>query len=215
MKNFWQELAALNSKGVVLMQQGKLDCAEASFTQGLRILQCNVNSMEIFVPSRSSSVLSVSVFSHRMAPLNNDLVALFDRALVFSGEKLPDASTEHRFSAYTGFTLYNLALTLHLQGLLEGNAKSLSRALQMYALGWEALENTGARYMQVELGLLACTNNIAHIHRHYHRISDVTSCGQWIWQRLQDASIPKEERTMLLQNVFFYKQKDLSSAAAA
>lgn len=217
MENFWQELIVLNANGVSLMQQGELESAEGSFTRGLRLLQRNVSSIETFVPPLSNTLNSFSlpIFPHKVTTQTSDFVALFGRALVLSGEHLPDASIDQRLTACSGLFLYNLGLTMHMRGLPEGDAKRLAQALQMYTLAWQAIDDTDATYPQIELGLLACANNIAHIHRYYHRIPDVTSCGRWMWQTLQDTSIPKEERSVLMSNALFYKQKDLSSAAAA
>ncbi len=217
MEGFLQELIEFNSKGVKMMQEGVLESAECNFTLGLRLLQRNAESIQTFVPpfTGSQNSLSVPVLPNKAIAQDSDFVALFDRALVFSGNELSGTCIDQRLAAYSGFFLYNFALSMHIRGLPEGNAKRLSQALQMYTLAWQALANTGENNMQIELVLLACISNMAHIHRYFHRMSEVHSCGRWIWERLQEANIPAEERSLLMSNAFFFEQKESFAAFMA
>jgi hypothetical protein len=217
MEGLLQELIEYNSNGVKKMQEGLLAGAESDFTLGLRLLQRNAESIQTFVPSFTvtQNGLSVPVLPNKAIAQDSDFVALFDRALVLSGNELSDSCIEQKLTAYSGFFLYNFALLTHIRGLPEGNAKRLSQALHMYTLAWQALANTGEANPHVELAVLACISNMAHIHRYFHRMSEVNSCGRWIWERLQQANIPAEERSLLMSNAFFYEQKKSFAAFMA
>lgn len=144
------------------MQQGELESAETHFLRGLRLLQRNLqqNSLKTSVRSWSSAprVYSAPIFSDKVVIQSSDLVALFNRVLILSCETSTEASSDlTTLTVYSGVFMYNIALTVHILGLREGNAKRLTLALRLYSLAWQAFENRSCTQIELWVYWLART----------------------------------------------------------
>jgi hypothetical protein len=102
--------------------------------------------------------------------------SMYNRALVLSLESPKDLSllvqNQHRTGA---IILYNLALVYHNIGIHLGLSSALPRALQLYELALESIDQ-GTNLIDVQKLLMAILNNCGNIYTHFHHVEESHRC---------------------------------------
>jgi hypothetical protein len=75
--------------------------------------------------------------------------------------------------------LYNTGLVFHLLALQTGSTSVFLKALELYKLSMIILEDNaknGFYVSELDILMLALTNNMGHCHSHFHNLDDVSMC---------------------------------------
>jgi lipoprotein signal peptidase len=79
--------------------------------------------------------------------------------------------------------LYNTGLVFHLLALQTGSTSIFLKALELYKLSMIILEDNaknGFYVSELDILILALTNNMGHCHSHFNNLDDVSMCLQRI-----------------------------------
>ena len=230
-----------NLEGIALLQQHLYAEAIEHFYSGLQAVQAGLAVLS----SKHSSTESLQANTNSQGRihsvvfpgaddegyrLEDDLLAVFRHPL-----DVPRCDFEEQSATYmhtiTTALLFNIALGYHLQGLIAGDSKLLSKALDLYRMGYSSVRReTGSSTVSGHSGLsalarLAFTNNIGCIHASFWRLPEATMCSQEISRLLASLSqsspngrrniaLTEDDYTIFFANATFF-HKDVVSASPA
>lgn len=105
--------------------------------------------------------------------------------------------------------LYNMALCYHNMGSHLGVSSALPKALQLYEMALESIDQ-GISLMQVQKLLMAILNNCANIYTYYRRTEETQRCFENLKIVLAASSIDMaldEDYDFFFLNAFFQSQE--------
>mmetsp|Transcript_16774 Transcript_16774/g.27223 ORF Transcript_16774/g.27223 Transcript_16774/m.27223 type:complete len:259 (-) Transcript_16774:487-1263(-) len=128
-------------------------------------------SMNSLLQSRNAVLGSFSSNS-----LPSTAHSVYNRALILSAED-EDATvllTNNRYRT-RAILFYNLALVYHNVGIHRGVSSALPRALHLYELALESIDQ-GTNLIEVQKLLMAILNNCGNIYTHFHFLEETQRC---------------------------------------
>lgn len=155
----------------------------------------------------------------------DEILTLFNRALSVRVEFLQESSEEVTQSLLLGVYFFNAGLAFHLKALSSNSSDSLSKAAEHYAIGYARFLDCSKYYgkeINVTLGLLAASNNVAHIHAFCRDMEQVEICIEELASKLSSFAVMQSGETqhvndcrIFLQNVCYFQESVFSAAPAA
>jgi hypothetical protein len=221
---------ALNNNAVDLMRQGNSQQVASDFRSALVNLHSVIRHEYVDLAEK----LTPAFLSVRSVPLEGSLFhtpsyqehhafSLFDRALVIDDAELAAASSIAGQNCTSAVVLFNMALSLHLQGRRDIRSRhtSFKKALALYKLAVETLEisNDGDDGGN-RLAYLAALNNMGHIYFHFCEGREAQHCIQLIQSMLatmksSGIDICSYEHLPFYINVVILRGQEVAAAAAA
>lgn len=240
---------AMNEQGLRLLRNLDYEKAIMCFHDGLKMVleeHQNCSFLEAKYSSRSAELLrekvardnslfglatrtnllvSVASSLNPVLDAHNEILTLFNRALTVRAEFLEEFVKEDGIpNLLIGVYFYNAGLAFHLQALSSNIGESMSKAAEHYAIAYARfLECTfyHGKDVKVTLGLLATSNNIAHIHAYCRNMEQVEICIEELASKLTSFVMqsgethPFNDCRIFLQNVCYFQESVFSSAPAA
>ncbi|KAG7367046.1 hypothetical protein IV203_029716 [Nitzschia inconspicua] len=173
-------------------------------------------------PSQLRGRLKVSMVNRKLcvAPLSfssgeSTTYSLYNRGLMLSVDPTATegaaistllTSNQHQTSA---ILLYNMALCYHNMGSHLGVSSALLKALQLYEMALESLDQ-GVDLMQVQKLLMAILNNCANIYTYYRRAEETQRCFENLKLVLAALTVDMtldEDYDFFFLNAFFQSQE--------
>jgi hypothetical protein len=187
----------MNTMAVALAQQSNLDEATKSFRRALACLfklvgteedsnvlhaetTCTAKKMSsrsdlmdtsesmetTIVESVSMDPPHIDTKTHYLSTSPNNSFDFYNRAFVLTSSSI---NGEARECVMTAILFYNMALTCHSKAVRTGTTKDFHRALKLYRMSFDVLqENSDISCDMVDLLLLALVNNIGFIYSHFY-----------------------------------------------
>jgi hypothetical protein len=187
-------IADMNTKAIALAQHNHLDDAIKSFRRALacfyKLLEtrkdCTAEKMcqrtelmDTFESMQVTDVESVSIVEsvsadHPHSSAETDYLStspdnsfpFYNRYFVLTSSSVNEKVHD---SVMTAILLYNMALTYHKKALRSSTTKELYRALKLYRMSFDVLQDSNISCdMGVDLLLLALINNMGFIHSEFY-----------------------------------------------
>lgn len=176
--------------------------------------------------TRSNILVSASFNPNPVLDTHNEILTLYSRALSVRMEFLEEASSEDDViqNLLIGVYFYNAGLAFHLQALSSNSGDIMSKAADHYAIAYSRFLDCSlynGKAVNATLGLLATSNNIAHIHAFCRNMEQVEMCIEELAIRLSGFVMQSGEThhinecRMFLQNVCYFQESAFTSAPAA
>lgn len=203
--------------GVEEKHRGFTTCTEDQHTRQLHGDAAHRTIYSIAIPNRNKQAFTLS----------NDVYELFDRAIDFQQQSLPDSCSTNLLMI--GVLSYNIGLAYHLGGVYLCKSSLFTSALEYYNMAFKILDDmvgnqstsTGIDII-TKLPLLAALNNIGHIHAYQCSYSFAEEYCEEIAFHLESNEYlrckvfgPEEETEIFIQNACFYPRSEELAAAAA
>jgi len=190
-----------NVEGAGLLKQGREQEAIISFSKGLRFILRNleqefsnqINTIPLTLLRQHTGTMVNSTAEHSTRAIQStpclaancdqdDVFILFNRTLILEETEPARPWSKNSYgSLMLGVIMYNLGLAMHLEGLKHGDSQKLLEAMHVYFMAYSSLLEFKRLLTDednaFDLALFALINNMAHIHAHFHRL---TEAGQWV-----------------------------------
>jgi len=228
----------LNTEGILLMLEDKVDDAISCFRRAMRLILTKVRSnpdSEVPLHGQAKDLLSTIQDSKMLCTFacfdgpeldqHDDIFMLYRRVLHYA----PDSSmyTAMNYHLLTGVVLYNMGLGCHISGLRTHCSGFLSKAYECYSLAHATLvsqvECVESSSYLLSLVFLAIANNIGHIHSYFRNLQEVRTCSEELEHQIRcrfssgnpSISACDDEHRVFFLNVCFYNESTVLAAPCA
>jgi hypothetical protein len=227
---FRRGLETLFSNKLGIANAGECPTGESSFCEIINSPpyrpRIQVNKLE--KGEKQGILLSSVALLDDNAAVHDDIFMLFRRALHMpSAVEIGTARNNVVYKEILlGVIIYNAGLAHHLVGLQKGESRTISRALELYLTAYSIFKDhikclRGKN--QLNLGLMAISNNAGHIFAHSRSFEEAAICHNQLsvclsttFSLLANAHPShSEEYKVFFLNVCFFQGCSLASAPAA
>ena len=199
-----RRIVALNNGGVDALSCGRFHEAILCFRHAVQCMKNYSESCEVSSDNPKAAFSLRPTILDCLSPDTLNMVSPSNKFELYQcAFKLPsNPTTLSQPNEILVVIIYNLALSIHIDAVLERKEQQLDEALHYYNLAMAASNlNFSPQTTSQTLVVLGCATNLGHIFSYFWKVPEAQACFDFIDDLL--ISIPQGE-DMLQEDCFFF-----------
>jgi hypothetical protein len=208
----WVETIRLNSVALEALRQGHLDQCIVPLTQALRMLQGELGRPCQFLSTNEADGPSTAIYLQKVKLCNDlgsldlmvspsNVFSIYNHAFHMNSSSVTisntTAPTQEEASTFLVVLFYNLALVMHLHGLLSGKDAPLQKALYLYQASIALLQDLSADTEDEENNIhvlsMALWMNQGYIHSHFLDSNAALVCFEEMYAQVDSLELMADQ----------------------